>query len=55
MCGRFTLTLLEEDLKRRFRIQKILAEFLPRYNIAPTQKIPVVIKNEEGERVLTAM
>lgn len=41
MPGRLTLTASAEELKKRFAI-KIPAEYKPRYNISPTQKILVL-------------
>lgn len=42
MCGRFTLRARLNDLLAEFALQTALAEWEPRYNIAPTQTIPVV-------------
>jgi len=55
MCGRFTFTLVEAEAKKRFKIQTILADHQPRYNIAPTQNIPVVVSDQDGNRVLEEM
>ncbi len=46
MCGRFTLT-TPKDIVKRFHVSFYSDEILelkPRYNIAPTQKTPVVYK-----------
>jgi len=45
MCGRYTLTVDPETLKKRFHIEHFNMEYKPRYNIAPGQNIPVI-----GER-----
>ncbi len=42
MCGRFTLTLLLEELARAFPDFEPPERWEPRYNIAPTQEVPVV-------------
>jgi putative SOS response-associated peptidase YedK len=41
MCGRYTLTSAPEALRALFRYQE-QPNFPPRYNIAPTQPIPIV-------------
>jgi putative SOS response-associated peptidase YedK len=48
MCGRFVITSAPEAL-RRLLAYKEQPNFPPRYNIAPTQPIPVV-RLEQGER-----
>jgi len=55
MCGCFTFTIVEAEAKKRFKIQTFLADHKPRYNIAPTQNIPVIVYDQDGNRVLTAM
>ncbi|OGC91526.1 MAG: hypothetical protein A2142_03765 [candidate division Zixibacteria bacterium RBG_16_48_11] len=55
MCGRFTLTMLIAELEKRFFIDEIMASIQPRYNIAPTQNVAVIIKKENPGRVLTDM
>jgi len=55
MCGRFTLTLLLAELEKRFFIDEIMASLQPRYNIAPTQNVAVIINKENPGRVLTQM
>jgi putative SOS response-associated peptidase YedK len=55
MCGRFTLTLLLAELEKRFFIDEIMASIQPRYNIAPTQNVAVIINKENSGRVLTEM
>ncbi len=44
MCGRFTITVSLGDLCERFMLEQILIEYMPRFNIAPGQTVPVVIK-----------
>ena len=42
MCGRFTITLEPASFKEIFELGKIPTEWVPRYNAAPGQSIPVV-------------
>jgi putative SOS response-associated peptidase YedK len=49
MCGRFTLTLDPSDLQEAFYwVNFGNVDITPRYNIAPTQGIPVVVNNGEN-------
>ncbi len=50
MCGRFTLVTSIEDIAAQFGVIDISVEHQPRYNIAPTQEVLVLVKN--GERRL---
>lgn len=52
MCGRYTLTVSE--LTTYFSDLEIRVDLLPRYNIAPTQDVPV-IRAHEGHRLLVPM
>lgn len=55
MCGRFTLALTSKELRDYFKAQNAV-DIDPRYNIAPTQNIPVIISNaESGARTLMLM
>ena len=53
MCGRYTMFLKPDDLKKRFRanVSDEIAEKLetPRYNLAPTQDVPIITM-QNGER-----
>jgi putative SOS response-associated peptidase YedK len=42
MCGRYSLTTPSEAMRRLFGFVNPLANLPPRYNIAPTQAVPVV-------------
>ena len=42
MCGRFTLTLDPVELRQAFDLGEMPEEWIPRYNIAPTQPVAVV-------------
>lgn len=43
MCGRYTLARSQQELSERFGIKQLFIDFSPRYNIAPTQKVPVIL------------
>ena len=51
MCGRYTQTAGVEALRRRFLFEPTRFELPPRYNVAPSQDAPVVIRRE-GKRQL---
>lgn len=52
MCGRFTSKAKPEQLEREFKVGRLNhALFQPRYNIAPSQNIDVVLE-ENGERII---
>ena len=42
MCGRFTITLEPAFFQQELELGKLPAEWVPRYNTAPSQMIPVV-------------
>lgn len=51
MCGRYSITQIEEQkLKERFCFKKIPANLKPRYNVAPSQDVPVIL-NESPEEL----
>lgn len=51
MCGRYTETKLVAILRKRFRFRPPGFELVPRYNLAPTQRAPIV-RLEPQDRVL---
>jgi putative SOS response-associated peptidase YedK len=53
MCGRYALTLPPEAARQYFRYPE-KPNFPPRYNIAPTQPVPVV-RLEQGQRQFLLM
>ena len=53
MCGRFALLTHAEALIERFRVDEVIKRPEPRYNIAPTQNVTVVVQRET--RQLTEM
>ena len=52
MCVRFSLTTNVGELERRFRIEQAAELETNRYNITPTQSIPVIRNNRLGVRIL---
>jgi putative SOS response-associated peptidase YedK len=46
MCGRFTATFDFREIKVRWNLQGNLS-FSPRYNIAPSQDVPVILRAED--------
>jgi putative SOS response-associated peptidase YedK len=51
MCGRFTIDIASETLAEIFGLAETPA-ILPRYNVAPTQQIPVIRQYEDGQNHL---
>lgn len=51
MCGRFTLRRDTDEVVERFSVENIEFEITPRYNIAPSQLIPVI--TDSGVRTLS--
>lgn len=47
MCGRYSLSKSKSELEERFQAE-MLAEFKPRFNIAPTQLVPVITSDSPG-------
>jgi putative SOS response-associated peptidase YedK len=41
MCGRFTITLDPADLQEELELGELPEDFVPRYNVAPTQPVAV--------------
>lgn len=56
MCGRYSLATPTDDLVEVFQVDhSSLGDWIPRYNIAPTQDAPVILADAEGNRRLGAM
>ena len=52
MCGRFALTADLDYLIERFQIAyPIEFDYAPRYNIAPSQNVTVVVKGQKGNKM----
>lgn len=52
MCGRYAITLPPEAMEKLFRAIGALPNFPARYNAAPTQPLPIVRRDERGQREL---
>lgn len=46
MCGRFTLD-IDERFYPRFKLERVIFDFPPNFNVAPGQSTPIIIKEEE--------
>lgn len=55
MCGRFSLHSPAQIIAELFKIQWNDFDIEPRYNLAPTQKCPVILNDLRGQRVVEAM
>ena len=51
MCGRYSLTTPVDHLIDVFDVPPVTFDYRPRYNIAPTQDVPVVASGERGTRL----
>lgn len=47
MCGRFTITLPANELEESLGVKTLPKDYLPRYNVAPSQPILVVTNAEQ--------
>jgi putative SOS response-associated peptidase YedK len=54
MCGRFSLFHNAEEIRRRFKLKKLYAEWMKRYNIAPNQQI-LIVRKMDGENIAEAV
>ena len=54
MCGRFTASFEFREIKIRYKLQSDLPLLPRRYNIAPSQEVPVIIRNR-GKNELKIM
>ena len=54
MCGRFTLHTPGADILRAFNVISDNVALVPRYNITPSQDIPVVRASDEGRELRMA-
>ncbi|MBC8253012.1 MAG: SOS response-associated peptidase [Ardenticatenia bacterium] len=54
MCGRFVLFSSLDDIVREFEIERVQAQLRPSYNVAPTQEVAVVVR-DQGVNVLDKM
>ena len=57
MCGRYTQTSAFDELALRFGItveDTDLEDLTPRYNVAPSQLVPIVVSHDGGRRLVMA-
>jgi putative SOS response-associated peptidase YedK len=52
MCGRFTATFEFREIRIRWNLQHDLPSFAPRYNVAPSQDVPVIVRKGEGNEIM---
>ena len=45
MCGRFTASFEFREIKLLFDLQRDISLLTPRFNIAPSQEVPVIVQN----------
>jgi len=55
MCGRYSLTTPAEAMRHLFGFAGALPNLPARYNIAPTQLVPIVRRMREGARELAQL
>ena len=46
MCSRFTASFEFREIKLLFNLQRDIPLLSPRYNIAPSQEVPVIVQND---------
>jgi putative SOS response-associated peptidase YedK len=55
MCGRYVLNLTAKDIRERFGISEFVETRVPpvapRWNVAPSQSIPVIVEGDEGREL----
>jgi putative SOS response-associated peptidase YedK len=51
MCGRFGASFQFRDIKALWNLRGDLPGFAPRYNIAPSQEVPVIIRTDDRNEV----
>jgi putative SOS response-associated peptidase YedK len=47
MCGRFGTTFQYRDIKVLWNLRGDFSDFAPRYNIAPSQEVPIIVRNDD--------
>lgn len=57
MCGRYTLRRNGDAIRRELRAEAAAAleSWAPRYNIAPTNQVPVLLRDKSGARLIELM
>ena len=54
MCGRY-MVVDHQEISERFQLRQIPMSLFATYNAAPSQRLPVVVEGEDGERRLELM
>ncbi|MGD9714048.1 MAG: SOS response-associated peptidase [Thermomicrobiales bacterium] len=54
MCGRYVLN-APEDLSERFQLRQVTISLPHSWNVAPSNELPVIVENKEGEREARSM
>src|SRR5438093_9328259 len=54
MCGRFTITPFAPVLEDRFKALFTYKDFKPRYNVAPSQVLPIIL-NSDPKHIIPAL
>lgn len=54
MCGRYVLN-APEDLSERFQLRQLTINLPQSWNVAPTNILPVIVENRDGEREARSM
>jgi putative SOS response-associated peptidase YedK len=52
MCGRYTLILNTGEIKKAFNLEEASTPFQPHYNIAPSQFVPVIVRDFHSDKLL---
>ena len=48
MCGRFGATFTFREIMVRWNLQRDLPLYAPRFNIAPSQQVPVIVSTDSA-------
>lgn len=51
MCGRYTLAHTHKEIMERFGLEELQLEFDPRYNIAPSQVVHIILQQRVNDDV----
>ena len=54
-CGRYTLSVKSQDLKKRYNLAKVPSEITKSFDVRPAQTLPVIIQSEDGKPELEMM
>src|ERR1700722_6932306 len=54
-CGRYTLSVKPQDLKKRYNLAKVPSEITNSFDVKPGQTLPVIIETDDGKPQLEMM